>query len=224
MKPQNNMWASYKSMAGLSRLLIFTIFDYWLLIPHFCYKISENQVKYPIPVLKVTSSNVPFFPTNKKKNDFFYYCRPIAETMFGNEELTLHIWSHGDDWIYMWGDKASGAQPHVTCFCDLMWNRSQFVWIPPLYIQSINFHPVRITYPDTHTQQIHTTLSVFVVWRQPGLKSMCTHTHPSLTHRQLHEFLWNSIDCLYLNDGPWLWAPSHSRLKQHPFNGDEKLK
>lgn len=132
MKPQNNMWASYCLFSPSIHLFDFFFSINWFLIPHFRYKISENQVKYP-----TTSSQGDVFKcwvlsNQHKKGRLFFYYRPIAETMFGNEELTPHIWSHGDDWIYMWGDKASGAQPHVTCFRDLMWNRGQFVWIPPL--------------------------------------------------------------------------------------------
>ena len=95
-------------------------------------------------------------------------------------------------------------------------------------IGSVDKLPASEDYTPRHTQQIHSTLSVFVVWRQPGLKSMCTHKPlpPSHTHARTHTHAhththkrFKNIDWLYLNDGPWLWAPSHSMLEQNLING-----
>lgn len=47
MKPQNNMWASYCLFSPSIHLFDFFFSINWFLIPHFRYKISENQVKYP---------------------------------------------------------------------------------------------------------------------------------------------------------------------------------
>ena len=81
----------------------------------------------------------------------------------------------------MWGYKATKAVPGVFCVAALMWNRGQRV-LDSYSIDSVNKLPPSEDYVPRHTRQIHTALSVFVVWRQPGLNSMWTHTHPSLTH------------------------------------------